>query len=44
MDHSVVHGLMCGQGGETMMLYKQIEWSLVSFMELVRRDHGVLDR
>ena len=25
-----------------MMLYKLIEWSLVSCMELVRRDHGVL--
>jgi hypothetical protein len=27
---------------ETMMLYRQIEWSLVSCMELVRRDHGVV--
>jgi hypothetical protein len=27
---------------ETMVLYRQIEWSLVSCMKLVRRDHGVV--
>ena len=25
-----------------MVLYRQIEWSMVSYMELVRRDHGVV--
>jgi hypothetical protein len=27
---------------KTMVLYRQIEWSLISCMELVRRDHGVV--
>jgi hypothetical protein len=27
---------------ETMMLYREIEWFLVSCIELVRRDHGVV--
>ena len=25
-----------------MVLYRQIEWSMISCMELVRRDHGVV--
>jgi hypothetical protein len=27
---------------KTMVLYRQIEWSMISCMELVRRDHGVV--
>jgi hypothetical protein len=27
---------------EIMMLHRQIEWSMVSWIELVRRDHGVV--
>jgi hypothetical protein len=25
-----------------MVLYRQIKWSMISYMELVRRDHGVV--
>jgi hypothetical protein len=40
MDHSIcLYNIM---GEETMMLYRQIEWSLVSCMGLVRRDHDVV--
>jgi hypothetical protein len=25
-----------------MMLYRQIKWCMISYMELMRRDHGVV--